>query len=151
VSDLSPRNRIIIWTEITFYRRGIIEIWGRGTNKIIELTEQAGLPTPEFESYAGELLIRFRLGKGALKTRQMGAESTGLKILRLLSEKECSKSEIANILGQNTITGFLNRMMNKLIKDGMITRTLPDKPMSRLQKYRTATAGLAELRRFQEQ
>jgi ATP-dependent DNA helicase RecG len=80
-----------------------------------------------------------------------GAESTGLKILRLLSEKECSKSEIANILGQNTITGFLNRMMNKLIKDGMITRTLPDKPKSRLQKYRIAPAGLAELRRFQEQ
>ena len=137
----------------TFYRRGIIEIWGRGTNKIIELTEQAGLPTPEFENYTGEFLIRFRPGKAALKARQMGAgaESTGLKILRLLSEKECSKSEIANILGQNTITGFLNRMMNKLIKDGMITRTLPDKPMSRLQKYRIAPAGLAELRRFQQQ
>ena len=55
----------------TFYRRGIIEIWGRGTNKIIELTEQAGLPTPEFESYTGEFLIRFRPGKAALKARQV--------------------------------------------------------------------------------
>jgi ATP-dependent DNA helicase RecG len=68
-----------------------------------------------------------------------------------LGEKECSKSEIANILGQNTITGFLNRMMNKLIKDRMITRTLPDKPNSRLQEYRITPAGLAELRRFQQQ
>ncbi|MHB8091637.1 MAG: hypothetical protein ACYDH8_08600 [Syntrophales bacterium] len=90
----------------------MIEIWGRGTNKIIELTEQAGPPTPEFESYTGEFLIRFRLGKGALKARQegagaeSGAESTGLKILRLLSEKEYSKSEIANILGQNTLPVF---------------------------------------------
>ncbi|MEI7671183.1 MAG: hypothetical protein WCK00_03630, partial [Deltaproteobacteria bacterium] len=140
-----------------FYRRGIIEIWGRGTNKIMELTEQAGLPTPEFESYTVEFLIRFRPGKAALKTRQVGAgaesgaESTGLKIIRLLSKKEYSKSEIANILGQNTITGFLNRMMNKLIKDCVIARTLPDKPASRLQKYRIAPAGLAELRRFQEQ
>jgi predicted HTH transcriptional regulator len=131
--------------------------WVRAFNKIIELTEQAGLPTPEFESYTGEFLIRFHPGKAALKARQVGsgaesrAESTGLKILRLLSEKECSKSETANILGQNTITGFLNGMMNKLIKDGMITRTLPDKPMSRLQKYRIAPAGLAELRLFQEQ
>jgi hypothetical protein len=50
-----------------------------------------------------------------------------------------------------SITGFLNRMMNKLIKDGMITRTLPDKPMSRLQKYRITPAGLAELMRFREQ
>jgi hypothetical protein len=49
-------------------RRG----WVRAFNKIIELTEQAGLPTPEFESYTGEFLIRFRPGKAALKTRQVG-------------------------------------------------------------------------------
>lgn len=43
-----------------FYRRGIIESWGRGTIKMAELTEQAGLAPPEFESRAGEVLVRFR-------------------------------------------------------------------------------------------
>ncbi len=43
-----------------FYRRGIIEAWGRGTIKMAELTEQAGLAPPEFESSAGEVLVRFR-------------------------------------------------------------------------------------------
>lgn len=43
-----------------FYRRGIIESWGRGTLKMAELTEQAGLAPPEFESNAGEMLVRFR-------------------------------------------------------------------------------------------
>jgi len=43
-----------------FYRRGIIESWGRGTLKMIELTEQAGLTPPEFEERAGSVIVRFR-------------------------------------------------------------------------------------------
>jgi ATP-dependent DNA helicase RecG len=42
-----------------FYRRGIIEQWGRGTIKILELTEQAGLVEPEFEQRGGEVVVRF--------------------------------------------------------------------------------------------
>lgn len=43
-----------------FYRRGIIESWGRGTLKMAELNAQAGLPTPEFECTSGEVTVRFR-------------------------------------------------------------------------------------------
>lgn len=43
-----------------FYRRGIIESWGRGTIKMAELMERAGLVPPEFESAAGEVVVRFR-------------------------------------------------------------------------------------------
>jgi ATP-dependent DNA helicase RecG len=43
-----------------FYRRGIIESWGRGTIKMAELTEQAGLAAPEFECTGGEVWVRFR-------------------------------------------------------------------------------------------
>jgi ATP-dependent DNA helicase RecG len=42
-----------------FYKCGIIESWGRGTLKMAELTERAGLPRPEFEEMAGTLLVRF--------------------------------------------------------------------------------------------
>lgn len=44
----------------TLYRRGIIEAWGRGTLKMAELTEEAGLAPPEFEMNAGELVVRFQ-------------------------------------------------------------------------------------------
>lgn len=44
----------------TFYRRGIIEQWGRGTVKMMELTEEAGLVPPEFEERGGEIVVRFR-------------------------------------------------------------------------------------------
>jgi ATP-dependent DNA helicase RecG len=42
-----------------FHRRGIIESWGRGTLKIAELTEKAGLPRPEIEEAGGCLVVRF--------------------------------------------------------------------------------------------
>jgi ATP-dependent DNA helicase RecG len=42
-----------------FYRRGVIESWGRGTIKIAELTERAGLPRPDIEEVAGCVVVRF--------------------------------------------------------------------------------------------
>ena len=41
------------------YRRGIIEQWGRGTLKIVELLEQAGLPGPTIEDAGGCVTVRF--------------------------------------------------------------------------------------------
>jgi ATP-dependent DNA helicase RecG len=46
-----------------FYRRGVIEQWGRGTIKIAELTQQAGLPRPEIEDAGGCVTVRFRPSK----------------------------------------------------------------------------------------
>lgn len=60
---LTPEDLTRPWNPIiaqAFYRRGIIESWGRGTIKMAELTEQAGLAPPEFESGGGEVLVRFR-------------------------------------------------------------------------------------------
>jgi ATP-dependent DNA helicase RecG len=42
------------------YRRGIIEAWGRGTLKMVELTALAGLPRPEIEDAGGCVTVRFR-------------------------------------------------------------------------------------------
>jgi ATP-dependent DNA helicase RecG len=43
-----------------FYRRGIIESWGRGTIKMAELALSAGLPWPEIEDAGGCVTVRFR-------------------------------------------------------------------------------------------
>lgn len=42
-----------------FYRRGIIEQWGRGTLKIVELTRDAGLTAPAFDYRGGEVVVTF--------------------------------------------------------------------------------------------
>lgn len=43
-----------------FYRRGIIEQWGRGTIKMVDLMTSAGLSKPEIEDAAGCVTVRFR-------------------------------------------------------------------------------------------
>ena len=43
-----------------FYRRGIIEAWGRGTIKMAELVTRAGLPPPEILEAGGSVVVRFR-------------------------------------------------------------------------------------------
>ena len=43
-----------------FYMRGIIERWGRGTNKMADMTMAVGLPRPEIEDFAGAVTVRFR-------------------------------------------------------------------------------------------
>jgi len=48
---------------------------------------------------------------------------------------------MAKILGLNTITGALNRLVKQLIEKGSIEYTLPEKPNSRLQKYRLTEKG----------
>ena len=63
VEDLYRPHESLLWNPLiagVFYRRGIIEAWGRGTIKMTELTEQAGLPRPEFQEMAGTLLVCFR-------------------------------------------------------------------------------------------
>jgi len=54
-----PRNPLI--AEV-FYRRGLVERWGRGTQKIVELCVKAGHPEPEFVEQAGAVGVRFPVG-----------------------------------------------------------------------------------------
>jgi ATP-dependent DNA helicase RecG len=51
-----PRNPLLA---SVFYLHGLIERWGRGTQKIVELCVKAGHPEPEFEERAGEVVVRF--------------------------------------------------------------------------------------------
>ncbi len=47
-----------------FYRRGLIETWGRGTVRMAEMAAAAGLPPVEIEEVAGSVVVRFRPASG---------------------------------------------------------------------------------------
>ncbi len=47
----------------TLFRRGVIESWGRGTLKMVELMQHAGLPPPEIEDAGGCVTVRLRPGR----------------------------------------------------------------------------------------
>ena len=51
-----PRNPLIA---DSFYRRGLIELWGGGTQRMIAACAAAGQPPPVFGEPAGHVLVRF--------------------------------------------------------------------------------------------
>ena len=70
-----------------FYRRGIIEQWGRGTIKMAELTAAAGLPRPEIEDNGHSVTVRF-LPSRYIPPQRVGHDLTERQrgILALLDE-----------------------------------------------------------------
>jgi ATP-dependent DNA helicase RecG len=85
-----------------FYRRGIVEAWGRGTLKMAELMQQAGLPPPQIEEQAGCVLVRFRPSRD-IPSLQVKHNLTARqrKILDLLATKgRCSRKQISKELAQ---------------------------------------------------
>jgi len=59
-----------------FHRTGAVEIWGRGTNRVIEECQRHGLEPPTFEERSGTLFVTFRaqIGPAVEATPQVGTK-----------------------------------------------------------------------------
>ncbi len=145
-----------------FYRAGIIEKWGTGTLNIIEWCKENGNPLPEWNVRAGSVVLTFKplpdkaarqpesqpelrpesQPESRLEWRQGSQlESLRDRVTKLLQKGPLSKSEISKQLGQKQISGQLKKILRELIEEEVLSFTLPDKPNSRLQKYRLTEKG----------
>jgi ATP-dependent DNA helicase RecG len=59
-----------------------------------------------------------------------------VRLLQLLEAGALSKAEMSQRLGQKSVSGPLNHLVRTLLRSGKVAYTLPDKPNSRLQKYK---------------
>ena len=152
-----PRNPDI--TSV-FYRRGLIEQWGRGIDRIVELTVKAGHPAPEFDEIAGSLVARFRPKTGSINPSISGERSTGLSLptpqvnpqvtlqvekLLLACRQPLTREELQRSLGLGDREHFRKVYLLPAVKSGLLERTVPNKPQSRFQKYRLTAEGSAWL------
>jgi ATP-dependent DNA helicase RecG len=144
------RNRVI---SRVFRELGLIEQWGSGVPVILEEAASQQLPPPVFE----EVGLRFRVtlplatqspaGQGQSRIRgaesgagsraeSLAAGSLAALVLQALAQGPLGKSEIAQALGRDSVSGALNRTIRQLLDRDEIGYTLPETPNSRLQKYR---------------
>ena len=69
-------------------------------------------------------------------------------ILCLLNDVEMTRTDLLSRLGLSNETRNVHRHLEPLIDAGLVERTIPDKPTSRLQRYRITDAGRTYLNRL---
>jgi ATP-dependent DNA helicase RecG len=136
-----------------FHRTGAVEVWGRGTNRVIEACRARDVAPPEFAEEAGVVTVTFRAAVGPEAATAPSRHQAGTK--QALSRHQAEVLEIAAVerslqelmvpTGRTDRTKFRNQVLRPLLDAGLLELTIPDKPRSPQQRYRTTAAGRALL------
>ena len=142
----------------------LIEQWGSGVRRMFREAEKQGLPEPKIEEIGMRLRftvplaeplapvevgmqprmrVHARTAQGAQSMAQSGAQS--VSVLVALSDTPLSAAEVMHLLGLESKTGAFKRTIKELLEQGLIEYTMPDKPNSRMQKYRLTVNGASKL------
>ncbi len=107
-----PRNASIA---DVFYRRGLIEKWGRGLNKIVQLCVQAGHPKPEFAIQAGHFTVCFKPA-GYIAPHRISHPLSEVErnILQVLSNGPVTFAFLKETVGHEIPERSFQRLLEKL-------------------------------------
>jgi len=138
-----PRNPLIAET---FHRTGAVEIWGRGTNRVIEACVSHGIKSPVFEEKDGAVFVTFfaQIGPLSEMRHQVGTKSALSRHQVQVLEKSRNVSSMKELLvlcGRADRTKFRNQVIRPLLETGLLGMTIPEKPRSSRQRYKTTQAG----------
>ncbi len=150
----------------------LVEQWGSGVPGIFQQAQAENLPEPTIEELAGRVRFTVRLAQilplapeksrrrksapsdvtrlGPQLESEQVSEQVGeqvseqvLTVLKACADGPKSKAELLSALGLASVYVNYQRHVLTLVELGLIERTIPDKPNSRLQKYRLTPAGAA--------
>ena len=133
------------------YYKGYIEKAGTGTGDIVEKCREYGLPTPEYRQDEDFRVVMYRpeAETEAQGPSQGPSQELLDKILHLCREPQ-KLAVICKSMGFSNRTKFRYNYIVPLLVDGVLAMTIPDKPTSSQQKYRTTAKGLELLTRKSE-
>jgi predicted HTH transcriptional regulator len=130
------------------YLAKYIERMGTGIGDMIARCREAGLPEPEFALTDGFVATVWR------KPGDVAGEATGEvtgevagEVMRLLlvCQGEMTRRQMQSRLSLKGDDNFRRLYLVPALEAGLIEMTIPDKPTSRMQKYRLTAAGAAKL------
>ena len=144
------RNQLIAET---FHRTGAVEAWGRGTNRVIEECQRWAIDPPTFEERCGSVVVTFRapIGPDRPKPPQVAPQVTPQVTPQVVAILEAAQAP-SNRSGLQEAAGLKDRehfrlaYLEPLLDAGWLEMTIPDKPRSSNQRYRTTDAGRQVLR-----
>ena len=116
---------------------------------MIALCAEAGLKPPEFRQDAGSFIqtlwrpVQAGAVAGQVTAQvgtQLGLSRDQEQVLRQVVVEQ-NVSVLMRLVGRSNRSKFRDQVLNPLITAGLIEMTIPDKPTSSLQKYRTTEKG----------
>ena len=138
-----------------FFRAGEIEAWGRGVERIFAACEAAGSPKPVLRYEPNDMWLEFAFDPAYLKVLRAGQKQTEPLVAQVteqvteqverlifaLGEQTLSLQELMQALGLSHRPNFLTLHLRPAMQANLLQMTVPDKPQSRLQKYRLTALG----------
>ncbi|MBI4698104.1 MAG: putative DNA binding domain-containing protein [Nitrospirae bacterium] len=140
---------------------GLIEKYGSGIKRILREFRNNGMPDPEFREIGRGFIVTVFKKTGEVGTKsgvesgpsrdQVGTKSALSRHQVEILNKcliDSGITELMKIAGRADRTKFRNQVLNPLLRDGLLEMTIPDKPNSRLQKYRLTVKGKEHIKRL---
>ncbi len=135
-----------------FNRTGLIEKWGRGTNRVIEMCQAADIKPPEFQEIGNTAVVTFYVNVLGPQTQlepptqlrpSPPTQSTDpvRRIVVALSRGELSPDELRETLQLKHRPTFRANYLHPALERDLIEPTIPEKPSSSKQKYRLTKKG----------
>ena len=134
-----------------FFRAGELEAWGRGVERIFAACRAAGVPEPVLRYEPNDMCLEFMFDAAYLKVLRAGQKQTPQvteqvteqveRLIAALNNQTLSLQELMLLLGLLHRPNFMALYLRPALDAKYLQMTVPDKPNSRLQKYKLTVLG----------